>query len=200
MIRCGIKSRKSPARSFFLNLESLEQRQVMSGTTTSSLGITAVSATPTFSLPSGFKLVPVAAPANGLTPAITPANTPAASAPFDPAQIRHAYGVDQLSLDGTGQTIAIVDAYDDPSIAADLVAFDKEFGLPTANFQKIYTVGSTLTTTAPTPNSDWAGEISLDVEWSHAIAPGAKILLVEAASATDPDPPRRGELRPELVC
>src|SRR5262249_52962977 len=78
--------------------------------------------------------------------------------------------------DGTGQTIAIVDAYDNPDIATDLHVFDQQFGLPDPpEFTKV-------ALNSPQPNADWAGEIALDVEWAHAIAPGAKILLVEARS------------------
>jgi autotransporter-associated beta strand protein len=99
-----------------------------------------------------------------------------------PAQVRHAYGIDQIAFngvvgDGSGQTIAIVDAYDDPNIAGDLQAFDQQFGLPNPIFTKVAQDGST---NYPPPNSGWITEISLDVEWSHAIAPGANILLVEA--------------------
>lgn len=99
-----------------------------------------------------------------------------------PAQTRHAYGFDQLTNQGLNQIIGIVDAYDDPNIESDLGVFDTTFGLPvcaTSNgcFQKIYASGI-----QPNLNSGWALEMSLDVEWAHAIAPQAKILLVEAAS------------------
>jgi hypothetical protein len=100
-----------------------------------------------------------------------------------PAQIRHAYGFDQISLpngaaaDGSGQTIAIVDAYDDPNIANDLHQFDVRFGLPDPTFTKVNQNGGTG---MPAADSGWASEIALDVEWAHAIAPRAKILLVEA--------------------
>jgi hypothetical protein len=105
---------------------------------------------------------------------------------YTPAQIRHAYGFDQVSFsgaaaDGTGSTIAIVDAYDDPNIANDLHRFDVAFGLTDPpSFTKINQNGSTGG--LPRANSGWITEIALDVEWAHAIAPGAKILLVEAAS------------------
>ena len=111
--------------------------------------------------------------------------TPAPSVPtqsMTPSMIRHAYGFDQLTLNGAGQTIAIVDAFDDPKIESDLAVFDKKFNLPQANFTKV--VPSTGT---PAYDPNWAYEISLDVEWAHAIAPGAKIILVEAASANYPD-------------
>jgi hypothetical protein len=101
---------------------------------------------------------------------------------YSPAQMRHAYGFDQLANDGTGQTIAIVDAYDDPNITSDLNTFSSQFGLPittsgTFTFTRAYAQGS-----QPTGSTSWGQEISLDVEWAHAIAPHANILLVEAAS------------------
>jgi hypothetical protein len=103
-----------------------------------------------------------------------------------PSQIRHAYGFDQITFsngtvkgDGSGTTIAIVDAYDDPNIANDLKAFDAKFNLSDPTFTKVNQTGGT---TMPSADSGWASEIALDVEWSHAIAPGANILLVEANS------------------
>jgi subtilase family serine protease len=105
--------------------------------------------------------------------------------PYTPAQVANAYGFNQVAFsaggksvaaDGSGQTIAIVDAYDDPHVVSDLQAFDKKYGLPDPTFAKA-TPGGT-----PAVNSTWDLEISLDVEWAHAIAPGAKILLVEAAT------------------
>jgi subtilase family serine protease len=121
--------------------------------------------------------VPNAAPQFTLTPLAA-----AASAPYSPAQVRHAYGFDKLSYDGAGETIAIVDAYDDPKITADLHTFDKAFGLADPSLAIATPQGK------PAGNhSDWAGETDLDVEWAHAIAPKAKILLVEALSPSDAD-------------
>src|SRR4051812_24621937 len=105
---------------------------------------------------------------------------------LSPAQVRKAYAFDQIVLgdgsiaaDGRGQTIAIIDAYHDPNIAADLAVFDAQFGLPSANLKVVnQTGGSRL----PATNAGWASEIALDVEWAHAIAPAASILLVEANS------------------
>ncbi|KTC80885.1 S53 family peptidase [Legionella cherrii] len=99
-----------------------------------------------------------------------------------PSQIRVAYGFNSVNAQGKGQVIAIVDAYDDPKIEADLAVFSKHFGLPactTANgcFKKIYATGR-----KPRTDAGWAGEIALDVEWAHAVAPAAKIILVEAAN------------------
>jgi subtilase family serine protease len=110
---------------------------------------------------------------------------------YTPAQIKQAYGFNQISFngvagDGTGTTIAIVDSYDDPNIANDLHQFDLAFGLPDPpNFTKVNQLGKT--TSLPAANAGWITEIALDVEWSHAIAPGANILLVEANSDNDSD-------------
>ena len=82
---------------------------------------------------------------------------------------------------GAGQTIAIVDAYDDPNVASDLHKFDVQFGLSDPRFTKVSQTGSAA---YPSANQGWASEIALDVEWAHAIAPGANILLVEARSAS----------------
>jgi subtilase family serine protease len=105
----------------------------------------------------------------------------AMSAPtgLSPYQVRHAYGFDQILNRGAGQKIAIVDAFDDPNIASDLATFKSQFGMqPTdCNFQKIYASGS-----KPKTDAGWSLEIALDVEWACAIAPEAKIILVEAAS------------------
>jgi subtilase family serine protease len=95
---------------------------------------------------------------------------------MSPAQIKQAYGFPAI-YQGSGEVIAIVDAYDDPDIETDLNTFSKKFGLPactTANgcFTKLYASG-----TQPQGDSGWGEEMSLDVEWAHAIAPAAKILL-----------------------
>jgi len=103
-----------------------------------------------------------------------------------PAQIRQAYGFNSITFnngtvagDGSGTTIAIVDAYNDPNIANDLHQFDLQFGLPDPVLTKVNQTGGT---TYPPANSGWITEIALDVEWAHAIAPKANILLVEATN------------------
>ena len=93
-----------------------------------------------------------------------------------PAEIKKIYN---LPATGGKGTIALIDAYDDANMESDLAAFDKQYNLPactTANgcFEKHKMATSTAS------NSGWAMETSLDVEWAHAIAPSAKILLVEA--------------------
>jgi len=114
------------------------------------------------------------------------------SSALTPAQIRHIYSLDQISNLGQGQTIAIVDAYDDPNIFSDADTFDSQF-MTTLNgstsYYSAYGASSTWLTkaypsgTVPSGNSGWGVEISIDVEWMHAIAPQARIILVEAASA-----------------
>jgi subtilase family serine protease len=101
---------------------------------------------------------------------------------ISPTRIRKAYGFSAITNQGSGQTIGIVDAYDDPNIAADLTHFNSTFGLATCTttngcFKKVYASG-----TKPAANAGWALEIALDVEWAHVIAPKAKIVLVETSS------------------
>lgn len=111
---------------------------------------------------------------------------------YTPAQIRKAYGFDQATFangtipaDGRGQTIAIVDAFDSPSIKSDLSVFDAQFGLPAP--PSFTVVNQTGGSTLPTPDTGWAVEITLDVEWSHMVAPMANIILVEANTPADAD-------------
>jgi hypothetical protein len=106
---------------------------------------------------------------------------------FTPAQIRFAYGFDQINFmtpqgtsvpgDGRGQTIAIVDAYGDPTINSDVGTFDSKFSLPALSLQTATPEGQ-----PSAKNTGWSVETALDVEWAHATAPAASILLVEAAS------------------
>ncbi len=103
---------------------------------------------------------------------------------LSPATIKSVYSFPTSATAGAGKTIAIVDAYDDPTAESDLAVFTSQFGLPactTANgcFSKVNQTGGT---SYPRKDSGWALEISLDVQWAHAIAPGAHILLVEASS------------------
>ena len=110
---------------------------------------------------------------------------------LSPAQVKTAYGLNALSLitpsgqiipgDGTGQTIAIVAAFHDPNLISDLHVFDTAFGLADPVISQVNLAGPTNT------NDGWAGETSLDVEWAHAIAPGANLIVVEAASDSTVD-------------
>jgi hypothetical protein len=164
--RCGHRSdRRQPSGlAARAGLESLESRQLLSASSPlmRSDAIRLAAATTTTS----------ALPVDG----------------YEPAQIRHAYGFDAASFgsgvtaNGFGQTIAIVDAYNDPKAEADLGVFDQQFGLSAPPVFKV--VNQTGGTSLPATDAGWSGEISLDVEWAHAMAPGANILLVEANSAT----------------
>ena len=80
---------------------------------------------------------------------------------------------------GGSKVIAIVDAFDDPNAAADLAKFSVQFGLPAANFGVVFASG---TRPGQDPTGGWELEESLDIEWAHAMAPSARIILVEAAS------------------
>jgi subtilase family serine protease len=115
----------------------------------------------------------------------SPLSTSGAYTYYTPQEIRSAYAINQAVLPngqlagGAGQTIAIVDAYHDPNIASDLAAFDAAYGLAAPpSFTQVQLGGVTQV------NSGWAGETALDVEWAHAVAPQANILLVEAPTAT----------------
>lgn len=122
---------------------------------------------------------------------------------YSPLQIATAYGINQISLAsgavnssnlGAGETIAIVDAYYDPSIKADLTAFSQKYGLAPLNglngngtFTQVDLSNKTLSPAG----DDWTIETALDVEWAHAVAPKANIVLVEALS--DNQDPNTGE-------
>ena len=80
---------------------------------------------------------------------------------------------------GGSKVIAIVDAFDDANAASDLATFSTQFGLPQANFSKVFASG---VRPPQDPTGGWELEASLDIEWAHAMAPSAKIILVEAAS------------------
>jgi hypothetical protein len=104
---------------------------------------------------------------------------------FTAAQLTHAYGLDAITFhsatgeavagDGSGETIALIEAYHDPNLASDLQVFDQSNGLPAPSLSVVNQAGTKT-------NAVWASEETLDVEWAHAIAPGANILVVEAQS------------------
>jgi subtilase family serine protease len=110
---------------------------------------------------------------------------------YGPAQIRHAYAIQPLidaGLDGSGEVITIIDAFQNPTMASDLASFDAAFNLPAPpSFATIAPFGLTPFDPSNADQVGWAGEIALDVEWSHAVAPGAKIVLALARSDADAD-------------
>jgi subtilase family serine protease len=146
------------------------------------------------------RMVPsTAAPLNpvGFQPAI--AVRPFVQSLFSPDQIRTAYSINNSTATGSGQTIAIVDAYNDPTIFNDVDVFDHRFPTNTGTnlFQRYGAASSFLTvynqagqmvnpagyTGIPVDKTGhWEVETALDVEWAHAIAPGARIALVETNS------------------
>jgi subtilase family serine protease len=114
---------------------------------------------------------------------------------YAPGDIRSYYGFDQIMFtdaqghqvpgDGRGETIAVVDAYDTPNVASDLHVFDQQYGLPDPpSFRKINQTGGNA---YPWQDDGWAMEIALDVEWAHAMAPQANILVVESTTNNDSD-------------
>src|SRR5262245_46392883 len=115
---------------------------------------------------------------------------------YSPSQIRHAYGLDQVMFgsvrgDGSGQTIAIIDAYHSPTIAHDLHAFDVAFGLPDPPSLRVVAQDGSANYPRTDPSGrgtlNWETETALDVEWAHALAPGADLLLVEGNAPTSED-------------
>jgi subtilase family serine protease len=110
---------------------------------------------------------------------------------YGPDAIRKAYGLDHLiasGVNGTGQTIVIIDAFGSPTLAADLATFNAVFGVPAPpSLQQIRMPGSTPFDFTNANQLGWAEETSLDVQWAHAIAPNASIIVVAAVSDSDAD-------------
>ncbi|WP_372509436.1 hypothetical protein [Streptomyces humicola] len=107
---------------------------------------------------------------------------------YGPSDLQSAYNLPS-STAGSGQTVAVVDAMDDPNAESDLATYRSQYGLPsctTANgcFHKVDQTGGT---NYPAADSGWAGEISLDLDMVSAVCPQCHILLVEASSANMPD-------------
>ncbi len=106
-----------------------------------------------------------------------------------PALVRQAYGMNAIEFSaggqtiqgsGAGQTIAIVGAYHNPFVTNELYTFDSTYGLSNPALSQVDMAGAQT-------NYGWAQEEALDVEWSHVMAPGASLIVVEAASASTSD-------------
>ncbi|MBO1333032.1 peptidase S8 [Streptomyces sp. VRA16 Mangrove soil] len=125
------------------------------------------------------------AKAGHAAPDAADASTPSG---YGPSDLQAAYGLASAAASkGAGETIAIVDAYDDPNAEADLAKYRSYYGLSactTANgcFKKVSQTGAT--TSLPRADTGWAEEISLDLDMASATCPNCNILLVEAKSAT----------------
>ena len=105
-------------------------------------------------------------------------------------QMRHAYQIDSLisaGYDGTGHTIVIVDAFQNPNLVSQVAFYNTFYGLPSTNLNQIAPDGLTPFVPGDPNMTGWAEEISLDVEWAHNIAPGANIVLVLAKTNQDAD-------------
>ncbi len=126
-------------------------------------------------LPSAFPMLQVLNPtARGIAPSATTC-TSTLPAPngvaYKPSQILSGYSYS--SSQGAGKTIAIIDAYGDSTLTSDVACFDQTFGLPAPSLSIVKPFGSPHRS-----NSGWGLETSLDVEWAHAMAPAASILLI----------------------
>ncbi len=106
---------------------------------------------------------------------------------YTPNDIYAVYNIAQLhsqGITGKGQTIIIVDSYGSPTALNDLQFFSTTFGLPQPDLTIINPTGTPSFNTAQfSIQANWAGETSLDLQWAHAIAPDAKLVLVEANPA-----------------
>lgn len=98
--------------------------------------------------------------------------------PYTPAQIRAAYSIPE-DAKGEGKTIAIIDAYGNKNLLSDLDVFNKQFNLPSADIEIKYPKGQPMQV-----DSGWAIETNLDVQWAHALAPLAKIIVIITRDAS----------------
>lgn len=143
--------------------------------------------------------IPAGRPLASMTPDFTFAETPASLGCV--YQVGPTYAGCKPSTGGTLHptggwgAIALVDAYDNPNAASDLKTFSAQYGLPAATFTKVYanksfgTLNGMTASCSGTPptNVDWGVEEDLDIEWAHAMAPSAKIILIEACSSSGND-------------
>jgi regulation of enolase protein 1 (concanavalin A-like superfamily) len=169
------RAKRASRLPYSSNLELLENRMLLSAA--SSAGLSNLYATTTWRL------------AHQTYGAKPEGSATAPGGAVTPSEMRGAYGVNNISLpnvasaNGSGETIALVDAGDDPNAYSDLEAFDSTYGLPNPNFEKInQTGGASLPASA-----GWEMEEALDVEWAHVMAPAANIVLVEANTASFSD-------------
>jgi len=124
------------------------------------------------------------------TPAPYAAILPYLNCGYTPVQMQQAYGANKVSLDGTGVTVAIIDAYASPTIVQDANHYFKRHGLPlltTQNFSQVVPDGIyNVSPTEACGPQGWFTEESLDVESVHTFAPGATIVYVGARDCTNP--------------
>ncbi len=110
---------------------------------------------------------------------------------YSPQEMRKAYGIDALlnkGYDGEGQSIVIIDSFGSPTIQQDLHTFDTGYSLPDPPSFKIYApLGTTSFDPTDSTMASWAAETTVDVEWAHAMAPGANIVLMTSPVAETQD-------------
>lgn len=101
---------------------------------------------------------------------------------YSPQEIQHAYGIDSLLArgnTGVGQSIVIIDSYGSPTLASNLASFDAAYGLPAPpSLTVLAPLGTVPFDVTNDDMTGWAFETTLDVEWAHAMAPGAKIVVL----------------------
>lgn len=141
---------------------------------------------------------------NAVSPLATKTETPASMAcVYELVTQTMGCDPDQVSTVATGgsQVIAIVDAYHNKTALKDLRKFSNEFGLPSPNLRIEYCSATSCkgVTKAPPTDRGWAGEIALDLQWAHAMAPDAKLILVEAHSNAYDDLMRAVDRAADLV-
>jgi subtilase family serine protease len=138
-----------------------------------------------------FALAPLApADADPPLPAPAPGQVVNGQYLFTPDELRFAYGVSRLLLKGytgAGQTVVVVDCYGNPDLLTDVATFDQRYGLPTADVEQLAPLGAVPFDPHDALMSFWARETDEDVEVIHAIAPGARIVVL-----TSPVPENQG--------
>jgi len=143
------------------------------------------------------RLVPASSSTPGAvayTPPSASSNSQGLAGGLTPADLASAYGFNP-NASATGQTVGIVDAFNDPNIQSDVAAFDAHYGLPCTSAPCSFLTVINQTGGPPNPGASdppndttgWTGEIVLDVETVHSVCRNCKVLLVEANSATNSD-------------
>ena len=168
--RPTLRRPRREARAFRVRMESLETRTVLSAAIVPS--IAAYLETLTSSTDS-----------TDIGPSVS--NPTPSAAATSPSELISAYGFSTSATAGLGTTIAIVGAYNNPTIQADLAAFSTFYGLAAASLSVVNQYGQT--TNLPATDAGWSLETAMDVEWAHAVAPAARIILVEATSSSASD-------------
>lgn len=168
--RPTLRRPRREARAFRVRMESLETRTVLSA-----------AIVPTIA--AHLETLTSSTDSTDIGPSVS--NPSPSSAATSPSELISAYGFSASATAGLGTTIAIVGAYNNPTIQADLAAFSTFYGLAAASLSVVNQYGQT--TNLPATDAGWSLETAMDVEWAHAVAPAARIILVEATSSSASD-------------